>query len=165
MVGHLQCTFCTSSFAAKGLGYPHNPRRVQRPFALVRLAFILSQLPALFLARTLQIVTYVTNHHASLGAWKEIEGTMALLKPGDTRFGTNYIMIERVVHVWDKLDLLVATDAWKEMVRKLPAGDRPKAEKIKGLVRSTELEERLRKVRAGVGPRAWQSSVCAATSW
>jgi hypothetical protein len=93
-----------------------------------------------------QIVTYINNHHASLAAWKATEGAKALLKPGETRFATCYILIERLVEVWPKLDQLVASDEWVEMVRHLDANGRSKADKVKALVRSDELHARLTQV-------------------
>lgn len=96
-----------------------------------------------------QIASF-NNHHAGLAAWKGTNGAKALLRPGETRFATTYMLIERLVELWPKLDQLVASDEWKEMVRDMDARDKPKGEKIMSLVRSEELQSRLKKVRSGV---------------
>jgi hypothetical protein len=81
------------------------------------------------------------NHHATLAAWRllnvdeledlaeelkeELEAIikLQLLKPGDTRFCSAFLMLERVLKVKAKLQQLVVSDRWLAAVRTLRAAD------------------------------------------
>lgn len=86
------------------------------------------------------------NHHATLAAWRllnvnELEGLteelkaeleaiikLQLLKPGDTRFCSAFLMLERVLKVKTKLQQLVVSDRWLAAVRTLRAADQVSTE-------------------------------------
>jgi hypothetical protein len=82
----------------------------------------------------------VRNHHATLAAWRQFVPQAAdsgmdaeelaqiqqlqLLKPGETRFASAFIMLERVDRVKAKLQQLVVSDRWAEAVQTLKTADR-----------------------------------------
>jgi hypothetical protein len=86
------------------------------------------------------------NHHATLAAWRllnvdELEGLteaqrveleaiikLQLQKPGDTRFCSAFLMLERVLKVEAKLQQLVVSDRWLVAVRTLRAADQVSTE-------------------------------------
>lgn len=85
----------------------------------------------------------VRNHHATLAAWRQFVPQadsgmddeelarlqqLQLLKPGDTRFASAFIMLERVDKVKAKLQQLVVSDRWAEAVRTLKPADRVRSQ-------------------------------------
>jgi hypothetical protein len=56
---------------------------------------------------------FITNHHKSLALFRSLSN-LELLKPGETRFATNFIMLERMQEVKVALQQLVVGDAWRE---------------------------------------------------
>lgn len=57
-----------------------------------------------------------------------------LLKPGETRFATAYIMMERAYECKQPLQQLVVSEAWTNMVSRLPPAARQEADAIKANV-------------------------------
>jgi len=53
---------------------------------------------------------FITNHHKSLAFFKSMS-KLELLKPGETRFATNFIMLQRMHEVKASLQQLVVSDA------------------------------------------------------
>ena len=95
-----------------------------------------------------QVVTYIKNHHATTAAWKELEGTTALLLPATTRFGTNYIMLQRASQMGSKLQQLVVSDAWAAFVSNLAGRDaKDSAAAVKQTVLDAQLFSKIGKVR------------------
>jgi hypothetical protein len=64
-----------------------------------------------------QVVTFINNHHASLGFFRERE-KLELLKPGETRFATSFIMLARLLRVKAALQETVADRRWDEWAEK-----------------------------------------------
>jgi hypothetical protein len=79
------------------------------------------------------------NHHATISAWRtyapsDAEGAseaelqqlqqLQLLKPGDTRFASAFIMLERVLRVKLKLQQLMVSDTWAAAIGTLRAVDK-----------------------------------------
>lgn len=64
-----------------------------------------------------QLVTFIRNHHKPLALFRKVS-KLELLKPGDTRFGTNFIMLERALAVHAELEVLVASRDWKKWVKR-----------------------------------------------
>lgn len=82
------------------------------------------------------------NHHATISAWrtfapddavgisdeqrKQLQETrqLQLLKPGDTRFASAFIMLERVLKLKLKLQQLVVSEHWAAAVGTLKAADK-----------------------------------------
>ncbi len=56
---------------------------------------------------------FITNHHKSLALFRSLS-KLELLKPGETRFATNFIMLQRMHEVKASLQQLVVSDAWGE---------------------------------------------------
>ena len=93
-------------------------------------------------AQTKVYVTFIRNHHHLLAAWRDLQmpvpaptdaGELAkllktyklqLLKPGETRFASAFLMLERVCAVKAKLQQFVVCDAWASVIRTMKPADR-----------------------------------------
>ena len=64
-----------------------------------------------------EIVTFIRNHHKPLALFRT-HSKLELLKPGDTRFGSNFICLERLLQVHSALEQLVASKDWKQWVKR-----------------------------------------------
>jgi hypothetical protein len=60
---------------------------------------------------------FITNHHKSLVLFRSLS-KLELLKPGETKFATNFIMLQRMHEVKASLQQLVVNDAWGEWNQK-----------------------------------------------
>ncbi len=63
------------------------------------------------------VVKFITNHHRSQALFRG-KSTLDLLKPGDTRVATNFIMLDRMLEVKEALQELVVGWEWREWNRK-----------------------------------------------
>jgi hypothetical protein len=63
------------------------------------------------------VVKFITNHHQSQALFRG-KSTLDLLKPGDMRFATNFIMLDRMLKVREALQKLVVGREWREWNRK-----------------------------------------------
>jgi hypothetical protein len=73
----------------------------------------------------LQVLKFITNHHKSLALFRELSD-LDLLKPGETRFATNFIMLDRMLKVKAALQQLVVGPAftgWNEHSQQAEEGD------------------------------------------
>ncbi len=61
---------------------------------------------------------FITNHRKSLALFRSLS-KLELLKLGETRFATNFIMLQRMHEVKASLQQLVVSDAWGEWNQKL----------------------------------------------
>jgi hypothetical protein len=59
------------------------------------------------------VVKFITNHHQSQALFRG-KPTLDLLKLGDTRFATNFIMLDRMLEVREALQELVVRREWRE---------------------------------------------------
>jgi hypothetical protein len=59
------------------------------------------------------VVKFITNHHRSQALFRR-KFVLDLLKPGDTRFATNFIMLDRMLEVREALQELVVGQEWRE---------------------------------------------------
>jgi hypothetical protein len=59
------------------------------------------------------VVKFITNHHRSQALFRE-KSALDLLKPGDMRFATNFIMLDRMLEVREALQELVVGQEWRE---------------------------------------------------
>jgi hypothetical protein len=64
-----------------------------------------------------EIVKFVTNHQASLACFRS-HSQLELLKPGETRFATNFIMLRRLQQCKDDLQETVVSKEYKQWVSK-----------------------------------------------
>ena len=65
---------------------------------------------------------------------------MELLKPGETRFGSNFTMAERCINVHDALEELVASKAWKKWVkRQKKCSKKDKAAEVNAIINNKEI--------------------------
>ncbi len=89
---------------------------------------------------TKAFVTFINNHHATLAAWRSLVGpdqaidlsssqapatssNLALLKPGDTRFASAFLMLERTLMVKAKLQQFVVSDGWNAAIGAMKRAD------------------------------------------
>lgn len=63
------------------------------------------------------IVKFVTNHQSSLAYYRS-HASLELLKPGETRFATNFIMLQRLMQCRDELQETVVSKEYKQWVSK-----------------------------------------------
>jgi len=64
-------------------------------------------------AKAKAVVKFITNHHRSQVLFRG-KSTLDLLNPGDMRFATNFIMLDRMLEVREALQELVVGQEWKE---------------------------------------------------
>ncbi|CAI5530707.1 unnamed protein product [Closterium sp. Naga37s-1] len=69
--------------------------------------------------RAQQLITTLKNAHWITGVLRK-EKALQILKPAGTRFGTNYIALERLQAVRKTLDKLVLSEDWEEYVKGKP---------------------------------------------
>lgn len=75
------------------------------------------------------VVQFITNHQATQALWRQ-KSEHSLLKPGDTRFASAFIMLERCLLVKAKLRQLVVSDEWQAVVDRMKPGDKEAAEAV-----------------------------------
>lgn len=80
-----------------------------------------------------KVNAFITNHHATLALFRA-KSTLQLLKPGDTRFGTNFIMLERLCKVQEALERTVTDAAFTAFLDRSDAATVAKGERVKAIV-------------------------------
>ncbi|WIA31485.1 hypothetical protein OEZ86_002378 [Tetradesmus obliquus] len=84
------------------------------------------------ISKAKRVVMFINNHQQTLAAYRALEeSVLALLKPGETRFATSFIMLQRVHKQSSHLQRLVVSQGWQSAVARLTAEDRGKAAEIK----------------------------------
>jgi len=73
-----------------------------------------------------RVVQYIRSHHATLALWRSIS-SCELKAPGDTRFGTHFIMLERVLRCRADLVRLGRSQEFADYIAALPADKRSEA--------------------------------------
>jgi hypothetical protein len=75
-------------------------------------------------------VAFITNHHHTLAAWRAHQAAardgkvLQLIKPGETRFASALLMIERTLKVKDKLQQFVVCDLFNDAVSTMKPADK-----------------------------------------
>jgi len=98
-------------------------------------------------SETKAFITFIRNHQSTLAAWRQMStdgldeeaaktAHLQLLKPGDTRFASALIMLERTLVVKAKLQQFVVCDRWNAAIAAMKPADRETAEAHKGVVLS-----------------------------
>lgn len=64
------------------------------------------------IAQGRDIVKFLTGHHASIACYRN-HSTLELLKPGETRFATSFIMLQRLIECKDQLQETVVSREYK----------------------------------------------------
>jgi hypothetical protein len=62
-------------------------------------------------AEAMTAAKFITNHHMSLALFRQ-KSKLDLLKPANTRFATNFIMLQRLQEVKGALQQLVVSGEW-----------------------------------------------------
>ena len=83
-----------------------------------------------------KVVFFITNHHAAQALFPDYSPHKELLKPGETRFYTAYILSQRLSEVKLLLGKMVWSQKWHEWASK------PQYVDSAAVVRSTILDER-----------------------
>lgn len=100
-----------------------------------------------------QLVTFVNNHHHTLAAYRApVDGMKAnmLLKPGETRFGTHFFMLQRAEQQATYLQQLVVSPGWADAVKQLNGADKAKAAALKQFVLDDSNWDDVRVVSAAI---------------
>lgn len=85
------------------------------------------------------VVTFIKNHHKTLAMFRDLS-KLDLLKPGETRFGSNFTMAESCIDVHDALEELVASKAWKKWVnRQKKRSKKDTAAEVKAIINNKEI--------------------------
>ena len=91
------------------------------------------------------VVQFITNHQATQALWRQ-RSEHSLLKPGDTRFASAFIMLERCLLVKAKLRQLVVSDEWQAVVDRMKPSDREAAAAVGDTVSSETMWSKAQKV-------------------
>jgi len=81
------------------------------------------------LLRTRELITFINNHHATLALLKSMSNK-GLLKPGETRFATAIIMLQRALDVCEALGRMVLSEEWSNAVKRMRADERARADDV-----------------------------------
>jgi hypothetical protein len=65
------------------------------------------------------ICTFINHHHASLAIFRRLSPDLGLSMPNETRFATNFIMLERLLQVRNALERTVIDDEWTPFLASL----------------------------------------------
>jgi Protein of unknown function (DUF 659)/hAT family C-terminal dimerisation region len=65
------------------------------------------------------ICLFIKNHHAPQAIFRRMSPNLALRLPLETRFATNFIMIDRLVQLRNALDRMVLDEAWRTYITEL----------------------------------------------
>ena len=65
------------------------------------------------------ICVFVKNHHASQAIFRRLSPNLSLRLPIETRFATNFIMIERLLQIRNVLERMVVDEDWPTLMRDL----------------------------------------------
>ena len=65
------------------------------------------------------ICLFIKNHHASQAIFRRMSPNLAIRLPVETRFATNFIMIDRLLQVLIALERMVLDLAWPELIAEL----------------------------------------------
>ena len=82
------------------------------------------------------ITKFIRMHHKTLAMFRELSH-LELLRPGETRFGSNFICLERLLKVREALEDLVTSRGWRAWVKKQKKkAKRDAAKDVKAVIRS-----------------------------
>jgi hypothetical protein len=101
------------------------------------------------------VIKFINNHHHTLAAFREVS-RLVLLKPGDTRFATNSIALDRMAEVKGPLQQMAVSDRWDEVVGGMSATDQALAAEVKDIILERNFWELLEKVGWGYSKRIQQ---------
>jgi hypothetical protein len=94
-----------------------------------------------------KVVLFILNHQATLALYRT-HNNLELLKPGETRFGTNFIMMERVLRVRQALETTVTDPGYEEYLNRTGGQIRDKGTRVKQIVLHQTFQPRLEQVIA-----------------
>ncbi|WIA20432.1 hypothetical protein OEZ85_004845 [Tetradesmus obliquus] len=135
--------------------YPHITWTICTPHAI---DLTLEQIFAMgpfeeLISKAKRVVMFINNHQQTLAAYRALEeSVLALLKPGETRFATSFIMLQRVHKQSSHLQRLVVSQGWQSAVARLTAEDRAKAAEIKLVILDDNFWEEAKEAMGVVEP-------------
>lgn len=80
-----------------------------------------------------EMVQFINNHQHTQAAWRNISNR-ALLKPGETRFASEFIMLERAYDRKAQLQQLVVSEGWHAAIATMRVGDQAHASRHRQLI-------------------------------
>ncbi len=80
------------------------------------------------------LVKFIANHHKSLALFRQ-QSSLELLKPGDTRFASSFITLDRLVELRAALEATFAGQEWGPWVATLSRAKQDLAADLKELVK------------------------------
>ncbi|KAL0226197.1 hypothetical protein P9112_013521 [Eukaryota sp. TZLM1-RC] len=86
------------------------------------------------LSLAFKVVFFIRNHPISNHIFLNYSNDLVLLSPGETRFATNFIMLERLVRVKDAVQSTVISESWKHWLMDKPSKLKDQAKWIRELV-------------------------------
>ena len=78
------------------------------------------------------ICLFIKNHHAPQAIFRRLSPGLAIRLPNETRFATNFLMIERLLQVRQTLEKMVVDDEWHAFIAELRT--RAPATHTKGMI-------------------------------
>ena len=93
------------------------------------------------LGKAKYLVKFVKNRQMPLAVFRKHEAKFSLLLPGQTRFASNFIMIDRLLKVKDALEQSVVDPEWRAYVTKLRDTRRDRARTFSRSVKTLVLDE------------------------
>ena len=97
--------------------------------------------------KAVEVVKFIKNHQFTQAVFRG-ESSLDLLKPGATRFGTNFIMVERLLHVKGHVRRMLVSEAWESW----KGSQSVKAMEVKEYVLSDDFWAECEKVLAAFRP-------------
>ena len=62
------------------------------------------------------IFVYIKSHHASQAIFRRLSPNLSIRLPVETRFATNFIMIDRLLQVCNALERMIIDDEWPTLM-------------------------------------------------
>ena len=93
------------------------------------------------LGKAKYLVKFVKNRQMPLAVFRKHEAKFSLLLPGQTRFASNFIMVDRLLKVKDALEQSVVDPEWRAYVTKLRDTHRDRARTFSRSVKTLVLDE------------------------
>lgn len=114
---------------------------------------------AVLLDNVKRVVTFINNHQHALAAYRALhDKVLALLKPGETRFATSFIMVQRAHQQSSDLQRLVVSEEWASVVGRLTGDDKAKAAEVKTICLNDMFWHEVQQVSGAVWPARLQTS-------
>lgn len=99
-----------------------------------------------------QVFTFIRKHSQPLALYRKHNPNLALITPGDTRFGSNFIMLERFLAVVKPLQAMLSDPEWDEWVHDQGKKVQARAEAARKTIRSKSTKRLVRALVPAIEP-------------